>query len=137
MNLKRIGGALAAMLLLSLAEVIAADLRVTDSTNTAITVQEAYVDYGGFSTDRETEGIRIHQGEATVVAKWTNIQMVTFTGREGPENQQRLKVEILLKSGARVSASLVTKGRMKLAGKTELGDYVIDLEKVRTIAPVS
>ena len=130
-------GALAVMFVLSLAEVFAADLKVVDSANTSVTVHEAYIDYGGFSTDRETQGIRVHQGEAVVVAKWANIQTVTFTGREASENQPRLKVDIVLKSGTTISASLVAKGRMKLTGKTELGDYVIDLEKVRTIVPIS
>ena len=131
------GGVLAVVFLFSLAEIFAADLKVTDTANTTVAVKEAYIDYGGFSADRETQGIRVYQGEATVVAKWSNIETVTFIGQETSGNQERLRVEISLKSGTKVTASLVTKGRMRLAGKTDLGDYVIDLEKVRAITPVS
>jgi hypothetical protein len=36
-----------------------------------------------------------------------------------------------------VSANLVRKGRMKLVGRSDLGDYSIDLEKIKKITVVS
>jgi hypothetical protein len=123
--------------LVSVAPVFATDLKITDSTNTIVTVREAYVDYGGFSGDKETEGIRVHQGDAVVTAKWTNIATLTITGRDPSTPQSRLKADLVLKSGAKVSVTLVTKGRMRLAGTTELGEYAIDLAKVQVISPAS
>jgi len=67
---------------------------------------------------------------------WTNIETLTITGKDESGTAPRLKVELVPRSGAKISATLVSKGRMKLSGKTDLGDYSIDLEKVRIIAPV-
>jgi len=114
----------------------AADLRVTDAGNGVVLLREAFVDYGAFTNDRETEGIRVQLGEAVVVAMWTNIETLTITGKDESGTAPRLKVEIVSKTGPKISATLVSKGRMKLSGKTDLGDYSIDLEKVRIIAPV-
>ena len=49
----------------------------------------------------------------------------------------RLILDIVLKDGKKVTATLVRKGRMKLTGKADLGEYSIDLEKVRKITTVS
>jgi hypothetical protein len=114
----------------------AADLRITDSSDAAVLVRDAVIDYGAFSSDRETEGVRILQGEATVNARWTNIETLTVTGTDESATPPRIRVEILLKNGQKVSGGLLRKGRMKLSGTTDLGDYSIDLEKVRTITPV-
>ena len=47
-----------------------------------------------------------------------------------------MTVEIVLRDGKKVAATLVRKGRMKLSGRADLGDYIIDLEKVRKIVTV-
>jgi hypothetical protein len=125
------------MLLVRVAHMSAADLRVTDTTNTAVTVREAYIDYGGFSGDKESEGVRVLQGDAVVTAKWANIQTLIITGKDSSLPESRLKAEVVLKNGSKMSVLLVNKGRMRLAGITDLGDYSIDLEKVRTISPAS
>ena len=124
------------VLLLFASPIFATDLRITDTTNTVTLVRDAYVDYGSFMTDKESEGIRVYQGDAVVTAKWTNIQSLTIAGRDTSQKQTRLKVDIVLRKGGKVSATLLTKGRMHLVGKTDLGDYSIDLEKLRTIAPI-
>ena len=118
------------------APAFATDIRVTDVGNSVVLLHEVFVDYGAFTNDRETEGIRVQQGEAVVVAMWTNIETLTITGKDESGTAPRLKVEVVPRSGAKISATLVSKGRMKLSGKTDLGDYSIDLEKVRIIAPV-
>ena len=122
--------------LLLAANGFATDLRITDSTNTVIVVHEPFIDYGGLMGDKEQDGIRLYQGEAVVTAKWVNIRTITITGKDTSAPQPRLKIEIVPRKGARISTTLVNKGRMKLSGKTDLGDYAIELEKIRVIEPV-
>ena len=114
----------------------AADLRITDSTGVELTVRNVSIDYGGMlGTDKETEGIRVSQGNASVTAKWADMESLTITGRDAAA--ERITIEIALKGGKKVAAMLVRKGRMKIAGKSDLGDYTIDLEKVKKIAVVA
>src|SRR5688572_21376019 len=113
----------------------AADVRVIDSLGTDVLVREISIDYSGLlGSDKETEGVRVAQGEALVTAKWTDIQSLTITGRDAAA--ARMTIEILLKDGKKVNATLVRKGRMKLMGKADLGEYSIDLEKIRKITTV-
>jgi hypothetical protein len=110
----------------------AADVRITDSAGVEVLVREISIDYGGLlGSDKDTEGVRVTVGDATVTAKWADIQSLTVTGRD--PNAARMTVEILLKSGKTQAGQLLRKGRMKIAGKAELGEYSIDLEKVKKI----
>jgi len=114
----------------------AADVRVTDSGGIEVLVKDITIDYSGLlGSDKETEGVRVSQGEALVTAKWSDIQSITITGRDAAA--ARMTVEILLRDGKKVSAALVRKGRMRLSGRADLGEYSIDLEKVRKISTVS
>ena len=45
-------------------------------------------------------------------------------------------MNVVMQSGKKAAAALVRQGQMKLLGKTDLGDYSIDLQKVRTITPI-
>jgi len=118
------------------APVYATDVRITDAGGVEVLVKDVNIDYGGLlGGDKETEGIRVTQGEALVTAKWEDIQSIVITGRDPAAG--RMTVEIVLKDGKKVPATLVRKGRMKLTGRSDLGDYAIDLEKIRRIAPVS
>ena len=115
----------------------AADLRITDTRGTEVVVAGATIDYSGFlASDRETDGIRVLQGEGTVTVKWADIDTLTITGKDDSAKPPRLTIELLLRNGKKIPAALVQQGLMKLQGKTELGDYSIDLAKVRKIAPV-
>jgi len=115
---------------------LAVDLQVMDSSGVEILVKDISIDYGGLlGTDKETEGVRVSQGEALITAKWTDISSVTITGRDAA--LKLMTVEIELKGGKKVTAALVRKGRMKVAGRSDLGDYSIDLEKVKKITVVS
>ena len=115
----------------------AADLRIIDGTGVEVVVTGASIDYSGvFGTDREADGIRVYQGDAVVTARWADIVSLTVTGRDGAANPPRLTLEIVLTNGKTVVAGLVRKGRMLLSGKSELGVYTIDLEKVKKIVPV-
>jgi hypothetical protein len=116
--------------------VFAADLKITDSGGTAVVVTGAAIDYGGFlSSDLETQGIRVLQGDGIVTVKWTDIDTISVTGKDESVKPPRLKLEVVLRNGKKVPASLVRQGQMKLKGRTDLGEYSIDLEKVRHIAP--
>lgn len=122
--------------LLLVTPAIAVDLRVMDSAGVEVLVKEISIDYGGLlGTDKETDGVRVSQGEALVTAKWIDIDSLTITGRDA--TQKVMTVEIALKSGKKVNANLVRKGRMKLVGRSDLGDYSIDLEKVKKVTVVS
>ena len=124
------------LILLVTGSLLATDLRITDSTNTVLVVHEAFIDYGGLMGDKEPDGLRIYQGEATVTAKWANIRSVTITGKD-TSTQPRLRADIVPRKGNKISTTLVTKGRMKLSGKTDLGEYSIELEKIRSIEPIA
>jgi hypothetical protein len=114
----------------------AADVRITDSAGVEVLVREINIDYGGLlGSDKDNEGVRVTVGDATVTAKWVDIQSLTVTGRDPAA--ARMTVEILLKNGKSQNGQLLRKGRMKISGKADLGDYSIDLEKIKKITVVS
>jgi hypothetical protein len=121
--------------LVSVSSVFATDLKITDASNTIIVVHDAFIDYGGLMGDKEMEGLRIYQGEAMVTALWANIRSVTITGKT-TSAEPRPTAEIIPRKGSKINTTLVSKGRMRLSGKTDLGDYAIDLEKIRIIEPL-
>ena len=125
------------LLLLAAATAAATDLKITDSRGTEVTVQSAAIDYGGFmASDKETGGLRVMQGDGFVTVKWTEIETIRVTRVDASEKPPRIELEIVLKNQKKVPAALLRQGRMKLTGKTELGDYSIDLDKVKTITPI-
>jgi hypothetical protein len=121
--------------LVSVSSVFATDLKITDTSNTIIVVHDAFIDYGGLMGDKEADGLRIYQGEAMVTALWANIRSVTLTGKT-TSAEPRPTAEIIPRKGTKINTTLVSKGRMRLSGKTDLGDYAIDLEKIRIIEPL-
>jgi hypothetical protein len=115
----------------------AADLRITDSKGTEVLLTGAVIDYGGFlAADNEAGGIRVLQGDGLVTVKWVDIESLKFVRVDDSVKPPRIQFEVLLKSGKKIPVALFRQGRMKLSGKTDLGDYSIDLDKVRSIAPV-
>jgi hypothetical protein len=69
------------LLLPSLA--FATDLQVTDSQGTVVVVKDATVHYGSLITsDSETDGIRVHQGDAVIRLKWSTVQSVAIGGTD-------------------------------------------------------
>ncbi len=134
--MKPIPGVTLLTFLLLATPAMAVDLRVMDSAGVEVLVKEISIDYGGLlGTDKETEGVRVSRGDASETAKWIDIESLTVTGRDA--TQKLMTVEIVLKGGKKVNATLVRKGRMKLAGRSDLGDYTIDLEKVKKVTVVS
>jgi hypothetical protein len=125
------------ILLLVAARANAADLRITDSRGTEVVVRSAAIDYGGFvASNMETEGIRLMQGDGSVMVKWADIETLKVVRRDESVKPPRIELEVVLRNQKKVPAALLRQGRMKLIGKTELGEYSIDLDKVRTITPV-
>jgi|KBSSwiStaDraftv2_1062776.scaffolds.fasta_scaffold261238_3 hypothetical protein len=115
---------------------LATDVRITDSAGVEVLVKDVSIDYGGLlGSDKDTEGVRVTIGDAMVTAKWTDIQSLTVTGRDA--TAARMNVEIILKSGKSQPGQLLRKGRMKMMGKADLGEYSIDLEKIKRITVVS
>ena len=115
----------------------AADLRITDSRGTEVVVQSAAIDYGGFvASDVVTDGIRLMQGDGSVMVKWADLESLKVIRRDESVKPPRVELEIVLRNQKKVPAALLRQGRMKLTGKTELGDYSIDLDRVRTITPL-
>lgn len=125
------------LLLLPSGRALAADLKITDSRGTEVVLTGATVDYSGFmAADKETQGIRVLQGDGMVIVKWTDVERLRFIRRDDSVKPPRIEIEIVLRSGKTVPAALFRQGPMKLLGKSDLGVYSIDLEKVRTIVPV-
>jgi hypothetical protein len=128
---------LLAALLLVATTVSAADLRITDSRGTEVVLQSAAIDYGGFmASEKETEGIRLMQGDGAVMVKWTDIESLKVIRRDESVKPARIELEVVMRNQKKVPAALLRQGRMKLTGKTELGEYSIDLDKVRAITPI-
>ena len=125
------------VLLLPPSDAAAADLRITDSRGTEVVLTGATVDYGGFvAADKVTEGIRVLQGDGLVTVKWADVDSLRVVRSDDSVRPARIEIEIVLRGGRKVPAALFRQGQMKLLGRTDLGDYSIDLEKVRTIVPV-
>jgi hypothetical protein len=129
--------ALVAALLMP-AVLAAADLRVTDRSGTQTIVKDASIDYPGAlgAALRESKGIRVQQGDATVTVKWKDIASLTIGGDgDASARGAGTSVEVVLRNGRRVAASLPPRDAT-LRGKTELGEYSLDLGKVRAIEPL-
>jgi len=133
----RVPALVLAALLLIAASGSAADLRITDSRGTEVVVQSAAIDYGGFvGSEMETQGIRLMQGDGTVTVKWADIETLKVIRHDESVKPPRVEMEVVLRNQKKVPAALLRQGRMKLTGRTELGEYSIDLDKVRTITPL-
>ena len=113
------------------------NLLITDSQGTDVVVIGVSIDYGGMlSVDKETRGIRVLQGDGAVLVKWTDLDTLRVTRRNDAVKPPRVELEIVLKNQKRVPAALLRAGKMQLLGRTDLGDYAIDLDKIRRIVPV-
>jgi hypothetical protein len=133
----RLAGVIAGAVLLLPAGAAAADLRITDSRGTDVVVADAVVDYSGFlASDRVTDGIRVLQGDGMVTVRWADVDTLKVVRSDDSVKPPRIDIEIVLRNGKKEPAALFRQGQMKLVGKSDLGDYSIDLDKLRTIAPV-
>jgi hypothetical protein len=128
-----------ALLMVSVAPVQATltDLTIIDSKATNVAVHGAAIDYGGLlSLDRETQGIRVMQGDGLVLLKWSDVDTLKVTKIDDSSKPPRIELEVVLRNRKKVPATMLRAGRMQLVGKTDLGDYKIDLDKIRAIVPI-
>jgi len=115
----------------------AADLRVTDTHGSHVLVRGVSIDYpAGIAAVREKDGIRVRQGDATVTVKWSDLESLTMVGRDKLPRPDRLDVEIVMRGGRRLTATIVRANETKVRGTSDLGDYAIDLDRVRSIEAV-
>ena len=134
--MRRTASALMAALLVPVA-VFAADLRITDSRGREVVVSNAVVNYGSLLTvDEDKDGIRVEQGDGVVRLKWADVDTITVTKADTATKPARVELDIALRSGTHVAATLFRQGAMKLTGRSDLGEYTIDLDKIRRIAPM-
>jgi hypothetical protein len=111
-------------------------LRIVDAQGVEAVVAKAIIDYGGMVTsDMQTDGIRLNQGDGAVFAKWSVVDTIRVTGVDESTRPATLRLQVVLRNGTRRPATLFEKGRMQLLGETDLGEYSLDLHKVRLIVP--
>ena len=135
--LRRTCRAVLVSLFVSTGLLAATDLKITDSRGTEVVLANASIEYGGFlGSEKESQGIRVLQGDGVVFLKWTDVETIKVVKRDESVKPPRVEVEITLRNGKKTPAALFRQGQMKLLGKSDLGDYSIDLDKVRAIAPV-
>ena len=72
------------------------------------------------ASDKETEGIRLMQGDGSVMVKWADIETLRVTRRDESVKPPDIELEVVLRNQKKVSAALLRQGRMKLTGRTEL-----------------
>ena len=72
------------------------------------------------ASDKETEGIRLMQGDGSVMVKWADIETLRVTRRDESVKPPHIELEVVLRNQKKVSAALLRQGRMKLTGRTEL-----------------
>lgn len=112
-------------------------LRIVDAQGVEVVVANVAIDYGSMiTTDLQTDGIRLQQGDGSVVVKWSGVDTIRVTGTDSTSRPPKVALQVVMRSKARRPATLAEKGRMLLIGQTDLGDYQIDLHKVRLIVPV-
>jgi len=78
----------------------------------------------------------VQQGDAVVKLKWSAVDSIAVTKVDTSAKPSRVEVEVVLSGGKNIAATMFRQGAMKLTGRTDLGEYTIDLEKIRKIAPV-
>src|SRR4051794_4618300 len=127
-----------ALLVLVPAFAHAADLKITDTSGAQVIVKNASLDYPAAlgAATRVSDGIRVLQGDGSATVKWKDMQSLIVRDTDDRSKPSRLEVDIQLRNGRHVSATLQRPADVKLRGKTELGEYAIDLDKVRSIEPL-
>src|SRR5829696_6011252 len=90
---------LAALLLLFPAMGLAADLKITDTSGSQVIVRNASIDYSGAlgAAVRESNGIRLQQGDGTVTVKWKDIESLTVVRPDDSSKPARVEVDVLLR----------------------------------------
>ena len=116
---------------------LGADVKVTDTSGKSRIVRNVKIDYTQYSViytpDFEYNGIRVVDGQARITIDWSKIEKVTALKLD--MDNQKLTADIFLKNGGKQSMELVMDSHQGLVGETDLGEYHIDLEKIKIIEP--
>ena len=96
----------------------AADLKITDSRGTEVVLTGASIDYGGFlGSEQETQGIRVLQGDGSVLVKWTDVASIKVLRRDDTAKPPRVELEIALKKWQESAGSVVQAGQNEAVGE--------------------
>src|SRR4051812_33943363 len=86
----------------------AADLRIVDSSGAEVIVRNASIDYGAplGSAVRESDGIRVQQGDGHVTVKWKDVEVLTVRDAEADSKPAERVADVRLRNGREVTAIL-------------------------------
>lgn len=122
-------------------DAVAVDLRLSDDSAATVIVKSVAIDYTPygilFPKDIERDGIRVEQAGGKVTIKWSVINRLTTTPKTVPVEPSGTTValiaDITLTSGKMVKVRLVPFSYSGLFGKSDLGDFSIPFESIRSI----
>ena len=138
MRTRRIAGIVAVVVVASVVAASAQTLKVTDANGTVVDLRDARLDYTSYSfiytNDFESTGIRAYQGAGVITISWSRIDTVTITRKKTDTTPWRLEGEVLLVDKTRRPIEFVYPSKKGLYGQTDLGEFSIALESVKSIA---
>ena len=112
----------ASLLLLSSVTAFAADLKIKDSRGTEVLVTNASIDYSSFTaSDRETQGIRLLQGDGMVTVKWADIASLTVVRTDDSVRPARIELEVVLRNGKEGARRVAQTGAHEAAWQDRTG----------------
>jgi hypothetical protein len=119
-------------------DIYAYTVKITDVKDNVIELKNPKIDYTSYSvvytSDYESSGIRIIQGQGTITVNWDKINELNIIKSNG--KTYNLKAEILMVDGKKILVELVGDSKNGLNGQSELGFYKINLYNVKTIVPI-
>jgi hypothetical protein len=111
----------------------AADLKITQFVGTVVDVRNVSIDYTNYNIiytpDFDTLGIRARVGAGQVTIYWSNISRIEIAGR----GSNGLPAAITGNDGKTTEAQLLPGSEKGLRGETDLGEFSIDLDKIKLI----
>ena len=122
--------------LLLCVSLFAVDFQVTDIKGNQVEVKDAAISFVVVrpETQNTTDavGLPAAEGQGTVVIKWANIKSVTFSNIP---DVLSLNMTITLTDG--MTRSMLVKREGKVFGESKLGDFTIELSKVKSITLIA
>jgi len=111
----------------------AAELKVTDSSGeTPIIIRNVKVSYAGGpnpysfnSSYSVNNGIRIKKGEGTLLVPWSKVRKLEITNYND--------TKLIMTDGTEENVKLVPATKGGLKGLTDIGEFSINLDKVKVI----
>ena len=123
---------IASISLLLCVSFFAVDFQVTDVKGNQVEVRGAAISFVVVKPEAphttDSVGIPAAEGQGTVVIKWANIKSITLSNIPDVIS---LDMTITLADGK--TCSMLVKREGRIFGKSKLGDFTIELSKVKTI----